>query len=298
MTPESIRDAYARAGLLSWAALVPCCQPQAPPSSRQHMPPSPFATSPYTPSGVPLPSFSGRQPPLRISTSKRKLQPEASMTQGSQFSGPHTQSTTSPGISNGQPSQGLAVGALHHYGLVAELQMPQAAQAAPAKDNNIGSMQPDYSQPAPESIDQNPFSASFGRSSGVDASDLIQPSDAAAFGSISVAAAEAEAAVDQNPFAAFVQPRASSGFVPPQIQLPEENDQRLHTGPSSGQQHGLKESQPNVESASELGGAPGAAVVLDCSLRGIEVRVPWDQDPGAAIRFTELWAKAFQQVLP
>ncbi|KAK9868095.1 hypothetical protein WJX84_001601, partial [Apatococcus fuscideae] len=49
---------------------------------------------------------------------------------------------------------------------------------------------------------------------------------------------------------------------------------------------------------SESFGRPsGLGIVLDCSLRGIEVKLPWDQDPGAAIRFTELWAKAFKQAL-
>lgn len=286
MTPESIRDAYARAGLLSWAALVPCCQPQAPPSSRQHMPPSPFASSPYTPSGVPLPSFSGRQPPLRISTSKRKLQPEASPTQG----------TPSPGTSIGQPSQGLAVGAMHHSVLVAEPEMPRATQAAPVQED-IGSRQLRDRQPASESIDQNPFSSSFGRPSGGLAADDSQFHNAADSSTSSAAAFDTESAVDQNPFAAFVQPRSSSSFVPPQIQLPEDGGQTSHPSPSPAQHHGHKESRPDLESSSELGGVPGAAVVLDCSLRGIEVRVPYDQDPGAAIRFTELWAKAFKQVV-
>ena len=189
--------------------------------------------------------------------------------------------------------QGLVVGAMHASGVGAE-QLPHL-------DPNpihtaASSRQPELCQPSQDTIDQNPFSASFGRQSG----DLAQGADRhhdAAAPTIIAAVGDAEGADDLNPFAAFVDPRPAS-FRAPQIQLPDDSQSDPSHSPLPGQAQAPSGSRPRPElSQSELGGVPGAAAVLDCSLRGIEVKVPWDQDPGAAIRFTELWGKAFKQVM-
>ncbi len=39
-----------------------------------------------------------------------------------------------------------------------------------------------------------------------------------------------------------------------------------------------------------------AAAVLEAWLSDATVSLPFDQDPGTAERFTELWAKAFKEV--
>ena len=39
-----------------------------------------------------------------------------------------------------------------------------------------------------------------------------------------------------------------------------------------------------------------AAAVVEAWLSEATVSLPFDQDPGTAERFTELWAKAFQEV--
>lgn len=41
-----------------------------------------------------------------------------------------------------------------------------------------------------------------------------------------------------------------------------------------------------------------ASAVLEAWLSDATVSLPFDQDPGTAERFTELWAKAFKEVLP
>ena len=191
---------------------------------------------------------------------------------------------------------GLVVGAMHASGVVAE-QLPHPADPKPTHEK-ASSWQPERCQPSsPGTIDQNPFSASFGRPSGTLAQGASHDRNAAA-PNASAAVADAEGADDQNPFAAFVDFRPA-GFRAPQIQLPDDIGSDTSHGPLPGQEQAPSGSRPGPEpSQSELGGAPGAAVVLDCSLRGVEVKVPWDQDPGAAIRFTELWGKAFKQVVP
>ena len=39
-------------------------------------------------------------------------------------------------------------------------------------------------------------------------------------------------------------------------------------------------------------------MVLEACLCNVAITLPYGQEPGAAERFTELWAKAFQEVLP
>ena len=141
------------------------------------------------------------------------------------------------------------------------------------------------------SLIKNPFSESFGRPSGVPA-DMQSSKDAHAADESLPRASEVP---DQNPFAAFMSPRPGS-FAPPPVQLPAEPSAAPPESSSRQRDKASSSHLHQADAVSELGGIPGAAIVLDCSLRGIEVRVPYDQDPGAAIRFTELWAKAFQQV--
>ena len=260
------------------------------------MPPSPFADALYSPSGVPLPSFSGPQPPLRISTSRRRLSatsPSPNGTSNVVQNGPSSLAGT-----NGPDTGQLVVAALHGSSSLAEQNVPHGRPLTPTPYAGAPAFHA-AGQPDPVVIDHNPFSESFGRPSGLGSADIISLD--ASLPSGAMLASE----VDQNPFAAFLpsarsdvagaRASAETAHHPPQLQLPSHLDENSYHSPAAQQGLNTTASIPQAQLASELGGKPGAAVVLDCSLRGIEVKLPWDQDPGAAIRFTELWAKAFKQ---
>ncbi len=302
-TPESLRDAYARAGLLSWAALVPACLPKPGlANSARKMPPSPFAASPYSPSGVPLPSFSDRHPPLRVSTARHSIPSNSSPISTNESAGQSQPQGMPISHDAGNEVLGrLAVGAPHHQHastrqLLQQQHLQQQQQQhlcrLPASSPAVAAAQQDNVQQA-DAIDQNPFSESFGRPSGIP-SDPAPDQSSAGLHTAAEPSLDADEEPDQNPFAAFITPRQSRP-VAPQLQLPSEPSpddfEKIPT------QQARRAAGATHQPKSELGGSPGAAVVLDCSLKGIEVRVPYDQDPGAAIRFTELWAKAFQQVI-